>query len=509
MSGVFVSYARADQVLARRLRNGLASLGVQVVWDEAMPGTDWQDYIATTIGELVAVLVLWTPDSMNSDSVRDEARLGLDTGKLINIKSGVDKPKYPFERLNALPLEGWVAGSPHAGWRRIVQTLDGKLADAGARASGELVTAYEAQLAHARDQRSSAAQAERKIARLRKELEQQQMRVAAAAASLAQADDQLIKLKEIQASTAVLTAATGDREIVEARYNEAHALLTQQEDDLENDLEASKNASNDFAGWLVEVGGSVDPATVDNRSDGKDDQSAQYPNVNSPLQEAGDPNVTQPSITSDEDGVDTPGVVADPDNETKPMSAPEAVSLPAVDDEAENPLDRIQQLHQMKADGLITDDEYEQAKSKLLDGVGGAGTKNRQVEPPVTPPAVDGLLDWIKRPLLHYADFAGRSRRKEFWLFQLILVPILMVFILFAGLGLFDLTAFILIVAMLGLIVPQLALQVRRFHDQNKSGWFALLNIVPYVGVFIVLIFMAVEGTKGANRYGVDPKQQD
>jgi uncharacterized membrane protein YhaH (DUF805 family) len=57
-----------------------------------------------------------------------------------------------------------------------------------------------------------------------------------------------------------------------------------------------------------------------------------------------------------------------------------------------------------------------------------------------------------------------------------------------------------------GVIVPSLAVQVRRFHDQDKSGWFLLLNFIPYVGGLIVLVFMCIEGTKGENRFGPDPK---
>ncbi|WP_442800310.1 DUF805 domain-containing protein [Sphingobium sp. C100] len=58
----------------------------------------------------------------------------------------------------------------------------------------------------------------------------------------------------------------------------------------------------------------------------------------------------------------------------------------------------------------------------------------------------------------------------------------------------------------LALIIPSFAVQVRRFHDQDKSGWFVLLNFIPYVGGLIVLVFMFLEGTKGENRYGPDPK---
>lgn len=58
----------------------------------------------------------------------------------------------------------------------------------------------------------------------------------------------------------------------------------------------------------------------------------------------------------------------------------------------------------------------------------------------------------------------------------------------------------------LAVFVPALAVQVRRFHDQDKSGWFVLLNFIPYIGGLIVLVFMFLEGTRGPNRFGPDPK---
>lgn len=57
------------------------------------------------------------------------------------------------------------------------------------------------------------------------------------------------------------------------------------------------------------------------------------------------------------------------------------------------------------------------------------------------------------------------------------------------------------------LLIPSIAVQVRRFHDQDKSGWMVLLNFVPYVGGLIVLVFMCLEGTRGPNRFGEDPKE--
>ena len=71
--------------------------------------------------------------------------------------------------------------------------------------------------------------------------------------------------------------------------------------------------------------------------------------------------------------------------------------------------------------------------------------------------------------------------------------------IFYVGMGL-------LILFVLGSFVPALAVQVRRFHDQDKSGWFVLLSLIPYIGGIIVLVFMCLEGTRGPNRFGADPK---
>ena len=64
----------------------------------------------------------------------------------------------------------------------------------------------------------------------------------------------------------------------------------------------------------------------------------------------------------------------------------------------------------------------------------------------------------------------------------------------------------ILLLFYFALLIPTIAVQVRRFHDQDKSGWFVLLNLIPYLGGIIELVFMCLEGTRGPNRYGRDPK---
>lgn len=125
-------------------------------------------------------------------------------------------------------------------------------------------------------------------------------------------------------------------------------------------------------------------------------------------------------------------------------------------------------------------------------------------------------MDWMLLPLKRYADFQGRSRRKEYWMFFLGYMIVFAVLAALGGiLGAFDPagggvlgTIFIglLVIFALALLVPSLAVQVRRFHDQDKSGWFVLLGLIPYVGGLIVFIFMLLEGTKGPNRFGDDPK---
>ncbi|MCH7629961.1 MAG: DUF805 domain-containing protein, partial [Proteobacteria bacterium] len=55
-------------------------------------------------------------------------------------------------------------------------------------------------------------------------------------------------------------------------------------------------------------------------------------------------------------------------------------------------------------------------------------------------------------------------------------------------------------------IVPSLAVSVRRLHDQDRSGWMLLLMLIPFLGWFALLVLMCLEGTRGPNRFGADPK---
>lgn len=123
------------------------------------------------------------------------------------------------------------------------------------------------------------------------------------------------------------------------------------------------------------------------------------------------------------------------------------------------------------------------------------------------------MLDWALMPLKRYTDFSGRSRRKEYWFFVLGVVVVAILLSLVesaAGLNGMIAGAYGPLTALffLGIIVPSIAVQVRRFHDQDKSGWFVLIGLIPIIGGLIVLVFMFLEGTKGSNRFGPDPKDE-
>ena len=125
-----------------------------------------------------------------------------------------------------------------------------------------------------------------------------------------------------------------------------------------------------------------------------------------------------------------------------------------------------------------------------------------------------GFIENIKNVIFkNYANFNGRARRSEFWLFYLfifivyavlgggasafIFLKIRIVATIFSGiLGLFS----------LGLFIPDLALTVRRLHDTGRSGWFFLIVLIPIVGPFILLYFCVLDSKFEANEYGPSPK---
>ena len=138
-----------------------------------------------------------------------------------------------------------------------------------------------------------------------------------------------------------------------------------------------------------------------------------------------------------------------------------------------------------------------------------------------------GMTAWWRTTLTeHYADFTGRAQRSEFWYFQLVNFILAAAFLLFfflggallygiAGDGSAGLNAFpvVLLVAYglyilfaLAIMVPQIAVGVRRLHDTGRSGWYMLLYFIPLIGPILLIVWWATESQPGSNRWGPNPK---
>lgn len=122
------------------------------------------------------------------------------------------------------------------------------------------------------------------------------------------------------------------------------------------------------------------------------------------------------------------------------------------------------------------------------------------------------MLSSLIEPFQRIFDYRGRSRRRDCWLFVAWQLPLVFGLML-AGIIVYPkdggmdvlIGAPLVYAAVFGL--PTLALQVRRLHDQDKSGWWLLITLLPYLGLGWMLYLMAAQGTWGPNRYGPDPRQ--
>ena len=107
--------------------------------------------------------------------------------------------------------------------------------------------------------------------------------------------------------------------------------------------------------------------------------------------------------------------------------------------------------------------------------------------------------------LQKYAVFSGRATRSEFWLFNLI--NSLVVFplgVLGTAVGWI---VFVELSFILAIMIPSLAVTVRRLHDTGRSGWWYFVNFIPLIG-FIILIIFLVGGSDQDNEYGLVPDSQ-
>jgi uncharacterized membrane protein YhaH (DUF805 family) len=112
-------------------------------------------------------------------------------------------------------------------------------------------------------------------------------------------------------------------------------------------------------------------------------------------------------------------------------------------------------------------------------------------------------MNWFVDALKNkYATFTGRARRTEYWMFVLFSIIFAVVAMIIDGIitgGLLGL------VYTLGILIPSIAVAVRRLHDTNRSGWWLLLGLVPLLGL-VLIYFLVLDSQPGDNEYGPNPK---
>ncbi len=120
-------------------------------------------------------------------------------------------------------------------------------------------------------------------------------------------------------------------------------------------------------------------------------------------------------------------------------------------------------------------------------------------------------MNWYLAVLKNYAGFSGRARRKEYWMFVLFNIIFLIVAMILdtvlgtaiegAGYGLFY------FLYTLAVLIPGLAVSVRRLHDVGKSGWMILIVLIPIIGWIWLLVLMFTNSNPRENQYGPNPKE--
>lgn len=118
-------------------------------------------------------------------------------------------------------------------------------------------------------------------------------------------------------------------------------------------------------------------------------------------------------------------------------------------------------------------------------------------------------MSWWLMGLRRYADFSGRSSRKEYWmfvLFNMIFGIVAIVLDNIIGTAIYGVGyGAVYIIYLLAVMIPGLAVSVRRLHDVGKNGWFILVSLIPIIGSIWLLILMCTDSSTGDNGYGPNP----
>ncbi|MCH4294971.1 DUF805 domain-containing protein [Shewanella sp. 3B26] len=111
-------------------------------------------------------------------------------------------------------------------------------------------------------------------------------------------------------------------------------------------------------------------------------------------------------------------------------------------------------------------------------------------------------MEYFIGALKKYADFTGRARRKEYWMFVLFY---LIFYVVTIGIDMALGTTFIAAIFSLGLLLPSLAIGARRLHDTGRSGWWQLIGFIPLIGAIVLIVFYC-QDSQDENDYGANPK---
>ncbi len=112
------------------------------------------------------------------------------------------------------------------------------------------------------------------------------------------------------------------------------------------------------------------------------------------------------------------------------------------------------------------------------------------------------FADAIKSGFSNYVNFSGRACRSEYWYWVLfVIIGEIVTRIIDYGIG-YPITYFLFSLAV---IIPGIAIGVRRLHDLDRTGWWLFLGLIPLVGAIILIVWFCTQGTQGANRFGQDP----
>ncbi|MGY0408448.1 MAG: DUF805 domain-containing protein [Polaribacter sp.] len=112
-------------------------------------------------------------------------------------------------------------------------------------------------------------------------------------------------------------------------------------------------------------------------------------------------------------------------------------------------------------------------------------------------------MNWYLKVLKQYADFKGRARRQEYWMF--VLFNLLFILGLGAIIDLIPYALYFLVLYVFAILIPLIAVSVRILHDTGKSGWWYLMGFVPIASI-ILLVFFCMDSDPGENKWGPNPK---